>query len=335
MFCCVLFKFGGPAHGARHLQRLGSLIIGRARVTDAVGWYDATAICALLPQTDEAGARLFGAEILRLASEQELFPSATVYSFHESSSRTGGGGINHRTSLEDFDCTLRNPPEESSVVSDTLRAYELPVLPISKLFVKRLTWIKRAIDIVGSAFGLLLTLPFLMIAALAVKATSKGPVIFTQQRAGLGGRPFKLYKIRSMFVDAEARKASLAHLSEQDGPAFKLVNDPRVTTVGRILRKTSIDELPQLFNVLKGDMSLVGPRPPTLDEVDKYRLWYRRRLDVTPGITCTWQVYGRARVAFEQWMRMDIQYIKNYGTWRDLKVILATVPAVLSRRGAH
>jgi lipopolysaccharide/colanic/teichoic acid biosynthesis glycosyltransferase len=206
---------------------------------------------------------------------------------------------------------------------------------MSRLFVKQPSRTKRAIDILGAAFGLMLALPILLIAAAAVKITSKGPVIFTQQRAGLGGRPFALYKIRSMFVDAEERKAALAHLNEQDGPAFKLTNDPRITPAGRFLRKTSIDELPQLFNVLKGDMSLVGPRPLPLDEVAEFQLWHRRRHDVAPGITCTWQVYGRARVTFEQWMRMDVRYIKGRGVWPDVKLILATVPAVLSRRGAH
>ena len=136
-----------------------------------------------------------------------------------------------------------------------------------------------------------------------------------------------------MYVDAEERKQELLHLNEQDGPAFKIKNDPRITSVGRFLRATSIDELPQLFNILKGDMSLVGPRPPTLDEVDNYRPWYRRRLDVTPGLTCTWQVQGRSRVSFEDWMRMDMRYINQQSLWLDLTLIAKTLPALLVRRG--
>ena len=194
---------------------------------------------------------------------------------------------------------------------------------------------KRAIDIVGASLGLLLASPILLAAAVAVKISSPGPIIFAQRRAGLGGRPFSMYKFRSMYIDAEALKAKLRHLNEQDGPAFKIKNDPRVTPVGRFLRSSSIDELPQLINVLQGHMSLVGPRPPTFDEVTKYRTWYGRRLDVTPGITCIWQVIGRNQVTFETWMRMDIQYILNYGLRQDLTLLIATVPAVLLRLLGH
>ena len=192
---------------------------------------------------------------------------------------------------------------------------------------------KRLCDIVGSTFGLLLAAPVLVLAAIAVRLSSTGPVLFGQRRAGLGCSPFTMYKFRSMYVDAEVRKQELRHLNEQDGPAFKIKNDPRVTPVGRFLRATSIDELPQLFNVLKGDMSLVGPRPPTFDEVGEYRRWYLRRLDVTPGLTCTWQVEGRSRVSFEQWMRMDLQYIDRQSLWLDFKLIAKTLPALLLRRG--
>jgi len=143
-----------------------------------------------------------------------------------------------------------------------------------------------------------------------------------------------MYKFRSMVVDADKLKSQLAHLNEQDGPAFKSTNDPRVTRIGRFIRKTSIDELPQLWNVLKGDMSLVGPRPPTYDEVEQYKPWYRRRLEVTPGLTCIWQVEGRSRVTFEEWMRMDARYMHRPTIWQDLRLIFATIPAVLLGRGA-
>jgi lipopolysaccharide/colanic/teichoic acid biosynthesis glycosyltransferase len=143
-----------------------------------------------------------------------------------------------------------------------------------------------------------------------------------------------MIKFRTMCMDAEARKEQLRAMSEQDGPAFKISADPRITPLGRILRKTSLDELPQLFNVLSGNMSLVGPRPPTLDEVAKYKPWYHRRLAVTPGITCIWQVEGRSSVTFEEWMRMDAQYVRQGSLWRDLQLLARTLPAVLLQRGA-
>jgi lipopolysaccharide/colanic/teichoic acid biosynthesis glycosyltransferase len=182
--------------------------------------------------------------------------------------------------------------------------------------------------------GLLLSSPILLGAAIAIKCNDSGPVLFSQQRTGLGGRPFRLYKLRSMYVDAEHRKAQLAHLSEQDGPAFKIADDPRVTPVGRFLRRTSIDELPQLINVLKGEMSLVGPRPMDCREVAHFARWHRRRHWVTPGLTCIWQVHGRSRVTFKEWMRMDLGYLQRRGFLRDLMLLLQTVPAVLLRRGA-
>ena len=153
------------------------------------------------------------------------------------------------------------------------------------------------------------------------------------RRAGLGGRPFTILKFRTMTADAEVQKAALRPLSERDGPAFKLSRDPRVTAVGRILRQTSIDELPQLWNVLRGEMSLVGPRPLPLDESDECARWQRHRLDVTPGLTCIWQVHGRSTVTFDEWMRMDMQYIESRSFWQDVKILAMTVPAVLLKRG--
>jgi lipopolysaccharide/colanic/teichoic acid biosynthesis glycosyltransferase len=171
-------------------------------------------------------------------------------------------------------------------------------------------------------------------AALAVRLSGPGPILFTQRRAGLGGRPFTIFKFRTMTTDAEALKASLRALSERDGPAFKLTDDPRVTRVGKFLRSTSIDELPQLWNVLKGEMSLVGPRPLPLDESDGCTRWQRHRLDVTPGLTCIWQVSGRSTVSFAQWVRMDMKYIRRRTFLHDLWILVRTVPAVVLRKGA-
>jgi lipopolysaccharide/colanic/teichoic acid biosynthesis glycosyltransferase len=156
-----------------------------------------------------------------------------------------------------------------------------------------------------------------------------------QRRAGLGGRPFRLCKFRTMGVDAEAKKQALRSISEQDGPAFKLTNDPRVTKIGKLLRKTSLDELPQFWNVLMGDMSLVGPRPLPIDEQNGVEQWQRARLEVTPGLTCIWQIKGRSQVSFADWVRMDMNYLRRRTLLGDLKILIATVPAVLLRKGAR
>jgi lipopolysaccharide/colanic/teichoic acid biosynthesis glycosyltransferase len=205
---------------------------------------------------------------------------------------------------------------------------------LEQLLVKRLPIWKRVIDICGALFGIIVASIPMTIAALAIKFTSRGPVVFKQKRAGLGGVPFTIYKFRTMCIDAEAKKDELRKFSEQDGPAFKMKKDPRVTAIGKLLRKTSIDELPQLFNVLKGDMTLVGPRPLPLSEADKCDQWQRRRLDVTPGLTCIWQVKGRSSVTFAEWVRMDVAYIRRRSVVQDISILLQTIPAVLLRKGA-
>ena len=194
---------------------------------------------------------------------------------------------------------------------------------------------KRAMDITGAVFGLVALSPLIAVIAVAIKLDSKGPVVFKQRRAGLGGKPFHIYKFRTMCNDAEKQKAALRALSEQDGPAFKLKNDPRITRVGHLLRKTSLDELPQLWNVIRGEMSIVGPRPLPVDEQNGCSQWQRTRLDVTPGLTCIWQVTGRSEVSFADWVRMDVNYIRRRTLWNDIKIIAATIPAVLLRRGAR
>jgi len=195
---------------------------------------------------------------------------------------------------------------------------------------------KRAIDILGSLFGMLLLSPVFVAIALAVKLTSPGPVIFSQTRVGRYGRHFRFYKFRSMRVDAEARKAELLSKNEsKDGVIFKMKDDPRITKVGRFLRRTSLDELPQLWNVFIGDMSLVGPRPPVPAEVAEYTLEDRKRLDVIPGITCLWQIKGRSEIPFNEQVRLDKEYILAPGFWKDVKILLKTIPAILGGKGAY
>jgi len=194
--------------------------------------------------------------------------------------------------------------------------------------------LKKSLDLFGSLFGLLLLSPLFLLVALAIKLTSPGPVFFSQIRVGMNKRTFRLLKFRSMYVDAERRRQELMHLNEMDGPVFKIKNDPRITPIGRLLRKTSIDELPQLINVLFGKMSLVGPRPPLPSEVDQYEWLFRKRLSIKPGITCLWQISGRNEVSFQQWMEMDRHYVENWSIWLDLRILLKTIPAVLLQKGS-
>lgn len=208
----------------------------------------------------------------------------------------------------------------------------LSLTTISEDYVKLA--VKRLIDIAVSAAGLTLLSPLFLCVALVIKLDSPGPVFYLQQRTGKNLRRFRIRKFRTMLVDAEAHQTKLAALNEMDGPVFKIRNDPRVTRVGKFLRKSSIDELPQLINVLLGQMSLVGPRPPIPAEVEKYTWTQRRRLSVRPGITGLWQVSGRNAIAFEEWVRMDLAYIDTWSLWGDFVILLRTVPAVLKGDGA-
>lgn len=194
--------------------------------------------------------------------------------------------------------------------------------------------IKRLVDIVASAAALAVLSPLLVVVAILIKATSKGPIFFHQARSGLHGATFNLLKFRSMVVNAEEIKAKLQAQNEQAGPVFKMKRDPRITKVGRFIRKYSIDELPQLVNILRGEMSIVGPRPPLPAEVAQYKTWQRRRLSVRPGLTCYWQVGGRNNIGFEEWMRLDLRYVDNWSLAVDARLIMQTVPVVLRGTGA-
>ncbi len=210
---------------------------------------------------------------------------------------------------------------------------------------KRYSWVfvvtgakifKRLVDIVLSLVLMVLLSPLLLIIALAIKLTDGGSILYVSTRVGRWGREFRFPKFRSMHLDAEERKAALANKSQHgDSITFKMKNDPRVTWIGRIIRRTSLDELPQLWCVLKGDMSLVGPRPPLPEEVAKYNLAQRRRLDIVPGLTCIWQVSGRSDIPFEQQVNLDLQYIQSQSLWVDIIILLRTIPAVILGKGAY
>ena len=194
---------------------------------------------------------------------------------------------------------------------------------------------KRLVDVVVAAAALIVLAPFFVFLAAIIKLTSPGPIFYRQTRCGLSGRRFRLLKFRSMVANADQLLPDLEKFNELDGPAFKMRNDPRCTTIGRWMRVLSLDELPQLWNVLLGHMSLVGPRPPLPEEVDQYQPWQRRRLRMRPGMTCLWALEGRSQLRFDNWVRLDLLYIDNWSVWLDFKILLKTIPAVLSGRGAH
>ena len=212
----------------------------------------------------------------------------------------------------------------------TVLSYEASVFDYRRLFIKRI------IDIIGALVGLAITAVLTPFIALAIKLDSRGPVFFAQKRVGKNGRYFKLYKFRSMYVDAEARKEELMAQNEMDGPMFKVEHDPRITRVGAFLRKTSLDELPQFYNILIGNMSLVGTRPPTVDEFNQYDLYYRRRLSIKPGLTGLWQVSGRSDITdFNEVVKLDLEYIDNWSLSSDIRILLMTVWVVVMKKGAR
>jgi exopolysaccharide biosynthesis polyprenyl glycosylphosphotransferase len=237
-------------------------------------------------------------------------------------------GVRSHVSLDIFPHVLARPVLEELDGVPLLTFTTTPSNPMQLV-------VKRAIDLALALLLTLLTLPIQLVAALAIKLTSRGPVFFRQVRCGLNGRTFTLLKFRTMEADAEGRLPEIAHLNEMSGPVFKAARDPRLTFVGRILRRLSIDELPQLWNVVVGDMSLVGPRPPLPEEVARYEPWQRRRLSMAPGLTCLWQVSGRSEVDFDRWMELDLKYIDTWSPILDLKILMKTVPAVLSGKGAR
>lgn len=186
------------------------------------------------------------------------------------------------------------------------------------------SFFKRIIDIIGSFLGLIVLTPMLIIVGVLIRIESRGPIIFKQKRVGKNGKEFNMYKFRSMIVNAEEIKERLKKRNEMSGPMFKIKDDPRITKVGKFIRKTSIDELPQLINVLKGEMSLVGPRPSLPNEVKEFEAWMLKRLEVKPGLTCYWQVMGRNNIDFEDWMKLDVKYVKERSFWLDIKLIFKT-----------
>lgn len=294
---------------------LGRLLLRRLRITDTVGFLSDRRVGVLLPDTPKSGAWKVASDICSVYPVGHDRPDCDVLIYPDDSSPR------HEPARLDGARNVRGGAPSSTPTSiDTLLAEALP------------PW-KRAIDVIGATAGLIAAAPLLLLCAAAIKLTSPGPVIYTQEREGLAGRRFQMYKLRTMHVNAEQQQAALRAYSEQDGPAFKMTSDPRTTWIGRFLRHASLDELPQLWNVLRGEMSLVGPRPLPTCESLACEPWHRQRLRVTPGITCIWQVNGRSTVSFEEWMRMDLQYVKGRSLIGDLRLLVTTGPSLVLKRG--
>jgi exopolysaccharide biosynthesis polyprenyl glycosylphosphotransferase len=243
------------------------------------------------------------------------------------------------TECERFGIEFKIVPGILELIASRVDVDELggvPLLSVSEIQLKGLNaFVQRGADIILSSIGIVLLSPLFLLFAVLVKLSSPGPVLFGQERAGLDGKPFMMFKFRSMIKDAENLFPELAPLSEVEGYLFKMKDDPRITPLGRFMRRFSIDEFPQLFNVFRGDMSLVGPRPPLPREVEKYSAWHRKRLRVRPGITGLWQVSGRSLLPFEDMVRLDVYYIENWSLWLDFKILLRTIPVVLFAKGAY
>lgn len=302
------------------LQATADILASRIRDTDEVGWFDADTLAVILPGTDAEGAWCVADAVFERLPADVIPPASRVYTYPHGDTFPTEDGEKKAT-------TVRSGMENSS-------GRPRPVLPLQALFMERLPWPKRLLDIAASGLALIALLPLFALVALGIKFTDPGPVFYSQRRMGRGRQPFRIYKFRSMYVDADRRKAELMALNEADGPAFKITNDPRVTPLGRYLRSTCIDELPQLWNVFRGDMSLVGPRPLAWDEALRCLRWQNRRFDITPGLTCLWQVQpARNSMPFADWMRLDLDYVRS-GTFRsDIRLIWRTGVVMLGGKG--
>jgi lipopolysaccharide/colanic/teichoic acid biosynthesis glycosyltransferase len=293
---------------------LARVLVRRLRITDTFGFFTASQVGVLLPDTSQAGAWKVASDICSVYPVGHDRPNCEVFVYPEDpTSRRDRTSEHDQETVEEVEGNV-----ETSI--ESLLAQPSP------------KW-KRTIDVFGAMVGLVLSLPVLAVAGIAIKLSSRGPVFYTQLREGLGGRHFHIYKLRTMQVGADENQSALREHSVQDGPAFKMENDPRTTWVGRWLRATSLDELPQFWNVLVGDMSLVGPRPLPVGESLQCVPWQRRRLSVAPGMTCIWQVTGRSRVSFDEWMRMDLQYVRRRSLLCDMSLLLSTAPSVVVSRG--
>lgn len=320
--------------GPRALKTYQALQAEQPATCEVVGFVDIPNSCAA---HDEIARRTLGSMdelegiLMQQVIDEVLITLPVKSRYHEIDQaihvceRTG---VRAKYSADIFESNIARPQYE---LAEGKAVVAMNVAPDENLLL-----LKRTVDIVGGAAALILFSPVMLAAAAAVRMTSPGPVLYAQHRYGLNKRLFRMYKFRTMVSNAEELQDALEHLNEVEGPVFKIVDDPRITAIGKFLRTTSIDELPQLFNVLNGEMSLVGPRPLPLRDVRRFRRASdMRRFSVRPGITCLWQINGRNNVQFSDWMRLDLEYIDSWSLFLDLSILLRTIPAVLRGRGAH
>lgn len=355
----LLTKAGSTRrHTAKQNRKLVDLLIRNLRVTDEKGILATFRYGILLVDTPEMGGRAVLDRLARLTNAAGLevrlklqvhdpngFGDSDQDAEDTSNDRRSGNRRKDDPADSEADwvrlsstsAETSNTTQSSSLTHNHLQSAidDVALSVASQPADQPGMWIKRGIDIVGAGVGLLLTGPAILAAMAAIKMTDGGPAFFRQTREGMNGQPFTILKLRTMIVDAEKFQAELRAESHRDGPAFKISRDPRVTRVGHFLRATCLDELPQLINVLKGDMSLVGPRPLPWHESRACERWHRRRLDVRPGLTCTWQVNKAKAVTFDDWMRMDLRYIDQLGLFQDLRLIAQTVVVPVTGRGGE
>ena len=329
IFSLVALELVSQDTGSETINTFVDQLKNHIRVTDEIGWLDNHSIGIMLFNASGFNAKQF-VEKIQYSCPINIEYKYSISTYPEDKNWKAYSEGVHRGHCE---CPHSTPGLMSSKVHGITKGQK-KAIALHPVFFDKISVRKRFVDILLSTVALVALSPLMLLVAIAVKVTSKGPVFFKQQRAGLGGESFTFLKFRTMKADADEMKSQLLAYNERTGPVFKMENDPRVTCIGKLLRQWSLDELPQFINVLKGDMSLVGPRPPTMDEVEQYKTWHNYRLEIKPGITCIWQVYARHDKSFENWVRLDIKYRKEQSFLLDMKLIALTLPAVLSRRGA-
>jgi lipopolysaccharide/colanic/teichoic acid biosynthesis glycosyltransferase len=329
-FCVLKVCLVGGSRSHSEMARLTRLVSFNIRATDEKGRLGRFILGVLLVDTPESGAATVMTRLSELAEKEQLEIRLEMRAYDverfgddDIDSQSGSGSREERVHVQ-----LAGAGLGRSLRIDR---------PLSVGLSKRghfHAFGKRSMDLVGSAVGLVFAIPIIAAAAVAIRMTSTGPAFFMQLREGRNGETFRIFKLRTMYNDAEAKQAELRKLSERDGPAFKMKHDPRVTPVGQFLRTSCIDELPQLLNVFLGHMSLVGPRPLPVSESRACAPWHRRRLDVRPGITCHWQI-NKSRVdSFDEWMRLDLSYVDRSNMWSDVKLLVKTISVPLAGRGS-
>jgi lipopolysaccharide/colanic/teichoic acid biosynthesis glycosyltransferase len=320
-FCIITFELSSGRRLKWHSEQVSRILLRNLRATDEKARIAADRFAVLLVDTPEMGGRVV-VDRLQHLFDQLALPVAMQLKVHDPQ------GFDHFEPVH---------PDRVTETVETVGAARVHVINEEAWAEQSFfdTAAKRSIDVIGATMGLVFALPILLMAIIAIRLTSPGPALYRQVREGRRGKAFTIYKLRTMVVDAERLQDSLRELSHRDGPAFKLNHDPRVTAVGKLLRATCMDELPQLWNVFKGEMSLVGPRPLPLHESRACNHWQRRRLDVLPGLTCFWQVNKERVKSFDEWMRLDLEYVDRRNLWIDAGLVYRTLAVALLGRGSQ